>query len=133
MWTASGAYPFCDREGRVPPTDTKSQKATTMTSTTTSRALLEASPFPIDGAETIGRDPRKITAGDFKTAGIALRLAKDAIRAKCLDCVGDSASEVRKCTATGCSLWAFRMTGSLPPELKREVLGDARSAPALSH
>ena len=111
----------------------KPLKANYMTTKTSPRrVLLEASPFPGDAGETIGRDPRKITAGDFKTAGLPLRLAKDAIRAKCLDCVGNVPSEVRKCTATECPLWAFRMTGSLPADLKREALGEARCAPALS-
>ena len=32
-----------------------------------------------------------------------------AIRAHCIDCCGGNTSEVRKCTALGCHLWAFRM------------------------
>ena len=32
-----------------------------------------------------------------------------AIRAKCIDCMGGDKSEVRKCTATKCPLFPFRM------------------------
>ena len=31
------------------------------------------------------------------------------IRSKCLDCVGYSEAEVRKCVATDCALWPYRM------------------------
>lgn len=34
---------------------------------------------------------------------------KQAIKEKCLDCSGGIRAEVRKCTATGCPLWRFRM------------------------
>ena len=32
-----------------------------------------------------------------------------AIRMKCLDCSGDNMAEVRKCPATNCPLWRYRM------------------------
>jgi hypothetical protein len=32
-----------------------------------------------------------------------------AIRLKCIDCCGGNTAEVRKCPATNCSLWRFRM------------------------
>lgn len=32
-----------------------------------------------------------------------------AIRAKCLDCCCGHSAEVRKCTATDCPLWPYRM------------------------
>jgi hypothetical protein len=32
-----------------------------------------------------------------------------AIRAKCLDCSGDNAAEVRECRIADCALFAFRM------------------------
>lgn len=32
-----------------------------------------------------------------------------AIRAKCLDCSGGKATDVRNCHITGCALFAFRM------------------------
>lgn len=32
-----------------------------------------------------------------------------AIRLKCLDCCAGQAAEVRRCPATNCSLWRYRM------------------------
>ena len=32
-----------------------------------------------------------------------------AIRLKCIDCCGGNTAEVRKCLATHCPLWRFRM------------------------
>lgn len=32
-----------------------------------------------------------------------------AIRLKCLDCCCGNSAEVRRCTATKCSLWRYRM------------------------
>ena len=32
-----------------------------------------------------------------------------AIRLKCIDCCGGNTAEVRKCPATQCPLWRFRM------------------------
>lgn len=32
-----------------------------------------------------------------------------AIRLKCIDCCGGNTAEVRKCPATNCHLWRFRM------------------------
>lgn len=32
-----------------------------------------------------------------------------AIRLKCLDCCCGNNTEVRRCTATGCPLWRYRM------------------------
>ena len=37
------------------------------------------------------------------------RSRKQAVKAKCLDCSGGVRSEVRKCPATNCPLWLFRM------------------------
>lgn len=41
-----------------------------------------------------------------------------AIRLKCLDCCGDNMAEVRKCPATHCPLWRFRMGKEENDELK---------------
>lgn len=32
-----------------------------------------------------------------------------AIRLKCLDCSGGNSAEVRRCPATNCALWPYRM------------------------
>ncbi len=42
-----------------------------------------------------------------------------AIKLKCLDCCGDSMSEVRACVVTDCSLWYYR-TGKKLIGVKRE-------------
>jgi hypothetical protein len=43
-----------------------------------------------------------------------------AIRAKCLDCCCGNAGEVRKCVATNCPLWPFRL--GINPFRKRSNL-----------
>ena len=37
------------------------------------------------------------------------RSRKKAVREKCIDCCGGNRAEVRRCPATHCPLWAFRM------------------------
>ena len=34
---------------------------------------------------------------------------KQAIKSKCLDCSGGIRTEIRRCPATNCPLWPFRM------------------------
>ena len=41
-----------------------------------------------------------------------------AIRMKCLDCCADQLAEVRKCAATNCPLWRYRMGREENDELK---------------
>ena len=41
-----------------------------------------------------------------------------AIRMKCLDCSGGQQAEVRKCPATNCPLWRYRMGREENDELK---------------
>jgi hypothetical protein len=76
-------------------------------------ALLEISPFDVDGAQVIGRDPRKIPAHEFDGAGLTGRPILSVIRDKCLDCCCGQEAEVRKCVAVTCALWPYRM-GSNP-------------------
>jgi hypothetical protein len=76
-------------------------------------ALLEISPFDVDGAHRIGRDPRKIAAHEFDGAGLTGRPILSVIREKCLDCSAGQTDEVRKCVAVTCALWPYRM-GSNP-------------------
>ena len=76
-------------------------------------ALLEISPYEVDGSHRIGRDPRKIPAHEFDGAGMSGRPMLDVLRAKCLDCSAGAADEVRKCVSVGCALWPYRM-GSNP-------------------
>lgn len=49
-----------------------------------------------------------------------------AIRAKCLDCCGYSANEVRMCTNAHCSLYEFRFGSN--PYRKRRNLSDEQKA-----
>lgn len=49
-----------------------------------------------------------------------------AIRAKCLDCCGYSANEVKMCTNTKCSLYGFRFGNN--PYRKRRNLSDEQKA-----
>ena len=42
-----------------------------------------------------------------------------AIRAKCLDCSGDSSKAVKWCSATDCALWPFRFGLRLTTARKR--------------
>lgn len=39
-----------------------------------------------------------------------------AIRLKCIDCCGGNTAEVRKCPATHCPLWRFRMGKEIKDE-----------------
>lgn len=78
---------------------------------------LEKSQSKIDGGELVGRDPRKISADAWR--GNSLQTVRQAVRAKCIDCCGGSATEVRKCVAIDCSLWAFRM--GVEPQLRRAM------------
>jgi hypothetical protein len=70
--------------------------------------LLGPSPYPADNGEYVGIDPRKIGVSDLRDLGHPESYPK-IIRAKCLDCVGDQPSEVRKCVAVDCPLWPARM------------------------
>ncbi|WP_225767257.1 hypothetical protein [Inquilinus sp. Marseille-Q2685] len=70
--------------------------------------LLMPSPYAIDGGELIGADPRTLDPVSMSQDGRPTSPMK-AIRAHCLGCSGGDASEARKCTATGCALWPFRM------------------------
>lgn len=69
--------------------------------------LLQASPYAEDDHLPIGRDPRALNAEE--RASLPYKSPIKAIRAKCLDCVGGNAAEVRKCVSTDCPLWGFRM------------------------
>jgi hypothetical protein len=87
--------------------------------------LLEPSPWSTDGGELIGRDPRKIPAGDFSTAGLEGHPLLTVIKAKCIDCCGEQADEVRKCVAIRCPNWPYRM-GANPFRATRELTEEQR-------
>jgi hypothetical protein len=64
-----------------------------------------------DAAGTfVGRDPREMEPTELELMDHQRMSPMEAIRAKCLDCVGGSANEVRLCVAMACpscrSAWA---------------------------
>lgn len=71
--------------------------------------LLMVSPYDADGGNLIGRDPRDISAEEFAEHLPDALTGLRAIRAKCLDCTGGNAAEVRKCVHHDCPLWPLRM------------------------
>lgn len=76
--------------------------------------------------EKIGRDPRRMSPAELAAVGHSSNSLIDAIRAKCLDCCGQESSEVRKCTATFCDLWPFRMGSN--PLARRSVTPEQQEA-----
>jgi hypothetical protein len=72
----------------------------------------------------IGRDPREMTQDELRLMGHEPMSLLAIIRAKCLDCVGGSPDEVRKCVAMACPNWPVRMNKNVwrapPSEAQRE-------------
>ena len=68
------------------------------------------------------------TAANLARFGIARTSRGDAIRAKCMDCVG-TAHEIRLCVVSTCALWPFRL-GDDPWREKREMTEEQRQAAA---
>ena len=87
--------------------------------------LVRVSEAEADGGAKIGVDPRELSGEQLEAAGKAGVPVLRAIRLKCLDCSGGAQSEVLKCTAVSCALWAFRM-GTNP--YRKEVSEDQRAA-----
>lgn len=46
---------------------------------------------------------------DFRKLGHKQRPLLKVMRAFCMDCMGGSMSEIKKCTSIGCDLWPYRM------------------------
>ncbi len=80
-----------------------------------------------DDGEQQGRDPRKLSPAQLTEIGLERQSRGDAIRAKCMDCVGQNVAEVRRCSAVDCSLWPFRM-GTDPWREAREMTEEQRAA-----
>ena len=87
--------------------------------------LLEVPPWPIDGGELIGRDPRKVLVEEFTRAGLEAAPLLKVIRAKCLDCCVQQEAEVRKCVAITCPNWPYRMGAN--PFFTRELTEEQRA------
>lgn len=89
------------------------------------------------GGLAIGRDPREMSRADLESLGHGKQPLLKVIRARCLDCCCEQPSEVRKCTATRCANWPYRMGTdpwrAEPSEARREAgrrLGARRAAAA---
>ena len=87
-------------------------------------AFLMISPFEADAGHVIGRDPRDISAAEWSENLPDPAVGMRAMRAKCLDCCGDNAAEVRKCVQHDCALWPFRM-GCQPKNLRAVRMSEA--------
>jgi hypothetical protein len=72
------------------------------------RDLLQISTFQSDEGELIGKPPTELPS-EILALNFRAQKPLKAIREKCLDCCCGNAAEVRKCVATDCALWPFRM------------------------
>jgi hypothetical protein len=81
--------------------------------------LLEISGDKVDGGELVGQRPDQVDS-KFLSLNSSAQKPLAAIRQKCLDCCCGNASEVRKCVATDCALWPFRLGAN--PFRKKVVL-----------
>jgi hypothetical protein len=86
-----------------------------------SNSLLEISQDKIDGGDLVGRRPSDVPS-EFLYLNFRAQNPMKAIRAKCLDCCCGNAAEVRKCVATDCGLWPFRLGSN--PFRKRTILSE---------
>jgi hypothetical protein len=86
-----------------------------------SNPLLEISGDKTDGGQLVGRSPSDVSS-EFLSVNFSAQNRMKAIRAKCLDCCCGNAAEVRKCTATDCALWPFRLGSD--PFRKRSALSE---------
>ncbi len=69
----------------------------------------------------VGRVPTDVPL-EFLSLNFRKKNPLRAIRAKCLDCCGGFKAETRKCVATDCALWPFRMGTN--PFRKKPVLSE---------
>ena len=76
--------------------------------TTAEQRKMALEDIPGTGREC-GRDPRKMTADELRALGHVPMPPMKAIRARCIDCCGGSAPEVRLCPAIACPSWPYRM------------------------
>lgn len=86
--------------------------------------LLEISPFEIDDGQLVGRVPAEVSP-EILAEKFSAQNPLKAIRARCLDCCAGDASEVRKCVATNCPAWPFRM-GANPFRRRMRLTDDER-------
>lgn len=78
---------------------------------------------------TYSTDPREMTPEDLNRLGFKRVSRGDAIRQMCLQCMGGSTAEVRRCENGACPIFMFRM-GSDPWREQREMTEEQRVAGA---
>ena len=61
---------------------------------------------------TVGRDPRKMTHGELEALGHRKEPLLPVIRRNCMQCVGGSEAEVRRCAMVWCPFWPYRMNSN---------------------
>jgi hypothetical protein len=86
--------------------------------------FLKISADECDGGELVGERPENVPS-EVLRLNFRGRNPMRAIRDKCLDCCCGSASEVRKCVATDCPLWPFRL-GTNPFRQKSALSNEER-------
>ena len=59
-----------------------------------------------------GRDPRTLGADGLRALGLEPEPLLTAVRRNCIDCMGGSLAEVRRCGMTSCPLWPFRLNSN---------------------
>jgi hypothetical protein len=81
-----------------------------MTLTAPMKSKLGGQPVDYEAHERLkGQDPRSVSLDDFASLGFAKRPLLDVIRGNCVECQGGDASEVRRCAATACPFWPYRL------------------------
>lgn len=78
---------------------------------------------------TYATDPREMTPEDCNRLGFKRVSRGDAIRQMCLQCMGGSTAEVRRCENGACPLFLFRC-GTDPFREAREMTEEQRAAGA---
>lgn len=78
---------------------------------------------------TYATDPREMTPEDCNRLGFKRVSRGEAIRGMCLQCMGGSTAEVRRCENGGCPLFLFRC-GTDPFREQREMTEEQRVAGA---
>jgi hypothetical protein len=75
----------------------------------------------------VGRDPRSMSRAELEALGHRAISAQKALRLNCLSCCAGSDAEVKKCVATGCAAWPFRL-GRSPWKEKRVLSTEQRQS-----
>jgi hypothetical protein len=60
----------------------------------------------------IGRDPRQMTVAELNALGHEKTPLLRVIRTNCIECVGGSEAEVRRCRMWWCPFWPYRMASN---------------------